>query len=736
MGMDWETDRPESGFIDDPEETAPLPDPGEDDSPDDEPQEEPQTDPERESPSGAQDDQPKDDVEEEQQAYSDEELQDVSEDYDYTEEDDFDSLEDLPASFESHERAVRSRQKRERTVKLQKFTLTALVVILVLLAVVYAAGCLYFAGHFGFHTTLNGTDVSLQDEAGVEALLLDASEDYVLTIKGRATMMDTISAEEISLEPVFDGSIGTMISEQSCFAWPVTLFVQTALTSDSTATFDSEALSGIIKGLTFFDEDKVTEAENAYYTVGENGVEIVEETQGTEPDLAAFTEVITVALDGFVSEITLDDACYVNADITSGSEELVETVERLNTLLSSNEITLVFTEEVSEPMDAAQLLLCMVSSDGTAVANLTSEIQGEDTSDGEESGSDAGTASDAASDTQSCVLTTERGTSITLSGVLSSSFVFDESRILACVEMLANEVDTYGRDLEFTTTSGEEITVPGGNYGWLMDRESTASSLSQLLSEGGGGDLAVVWTQTAQVFGDDDIGDTYAEVDLDGQKVYLYSEGELVVETDCVSGLAVDSSRATPDGVFRITYRKSPATLTGEDYESYVTYWMPFYYGVGFHDATWRSSFGGEIYLTNGSHGCVNLPYSAAEEIYSYVYTGMPVIVYGGMSVEDAIEYTGYVPSTSSSSTATTSEEETAADETAAQAELEAQIIEMAEANYVATGMTEEEAAAQVQADLAEQLAAQQAAAAAEAQAAAQAAADTAAATDAAASAE
>lgn len=642
-------------------------------------------------------------------------------DYDYDEED----YDDRPASAESHDRAVRSRQKRERAVRLQKFCLIAAAVLCVLLAVVYAAGCIYFTNHFGFHTTLNGTDVSLQNEAEVEEILLDASENYVLTIKGRATVMDTISAEEIDLEPVFDGSIGTLISGQSCLTWPATLFTQTELTSDSTASFDSSALADVISSLAFFDEDNITEAEDACYTVGEDGIEIVAEQNGTTPDLAAFTEVITVALDGFVSEIILDDDCYQNAGITSESEELIQTVERLNTLLSSNEITIFFTEEDSESMDPEDLLLCIVAADGTAVASAAEEETASDSSDSADEDNAAASAADAASDTGKTVVVTDRGTRITLSGVLGTSFTFDASRVSAFIEVLADEVDTYGRDLEFRTTSGDTVTVPGGNYGWLMDRESTAAALTELLNAGGGGNLTVVWTQTAEVFGEDDIGDTYAEVDLDEQKVYLYSEGKLVVETDCVSGLAVDSGRATPDGVFRITYRKSPATLTGEDYESYVTYWMPFYYGVGFHDATWRSSFGGEIYLTNGSHGCVNLPYSAAEEIYGYVYTGMPVIVYGGMDVEDAIEYTGYVPSTSSSSSTAAAEEEedTAAAEAAAQAELEAQIVEMAEANYVATGMTEEEAAAQVQADLAEQLAAQQAAAAAEAQAAAQAAA-------------
>ena len=68
----------------------------------------------------------------------------------------------------------------------------------------------------------------------------------------------------------------------------------------------------------------------------------------------------------------------------------------------------------------------------------------------------------------------------------------------------------------------------------------------------------------------------------------------------------------TPTGTFGITYKERDATLTGQNYSSDVKYWMPFYGNVGLHDASWRSSFGSDIYVTNGSHGCINLPPDAA----------------------------------------------------------------------------------------------------------------------------
>jgi hypothetical protein len=101
----------------------------------------------------------------------------------------------------------------------------------------------------------------------------------------------------------------------------------------------------------------------------------------------------------------------------------------------------------------------------------------------------------------------------------------------------------------------------------------------------------------------------------------------MVFDTPCVSG-KIAANHGTHTGVYPIAYKQKDATLKGDNYESHVNYWMPFNMGEGLHDATWRKSFGGTIYKTGGSHGCVNLPLSAAEKIYDIVEAGWPVIVF------------------------------------------------------------------------------------------------------------
>lgn len=105
----------------------------------------------------------------------------------------------------------------------------------------------------------------------------------------------------------------------------------------------------------------------------------------------------------------------------------------------------------------------------------------------------------------------------------------------------------------------------------------------------------------------DDIGNTYVEIDYTSQHLWYYKDGSLVTDTGIVSG-NISRGNGSPDGIFKIAYKQKDATLVGENYASNVRYFMPFAYNVGIHDASWRSTFGKEIYKTSGSHGCINVP--------------------------------------------------------------------------------------------------------------------------------
>ncbi|WP_317430001.1 L,D-transpeptidase [Mitsuokella sp.] len=117
------------------------------------------------------------------------------------------------------------------------------------------------------------------------------------------------------------------------------------------------------------------------------------------------------------------------------------------------------------------------------------------------------------------------------------------------------------------------------------------------------------------------------EVSLNAQQLWLYKDGKCILESYFVSGNP-NRGHATPKGIYGLTYKTRDAMLSGQGYDSKVKYWMPFNRNVGLHDAPWRTTFGGQIYKSNGSHGCLNLPPANAARIYENVDKNTPVIIY------------------------------------------------------------------------------------------------------------
>lgn len=126
------------------------------------------------------------------------------------------------------------------------------------------------------------------------------------------------------------------------------------------------------------------------------------------------------------------------------------------------------------------------------------------------------------------------------------------------------------------------------------------------------------------------VGNTYIEVSIKEQRMWLYKNGEYVLDTYVVTGND-DGYHNTPTGVYSIFQKQSPALLVGAGYASPVDYWLAFTHsGCGIHDSSWRSSgeYGGTTYKGNGSHGCVNTPYNKVRTIYNNVGIGTKVVLY------------------------------------------------------------------------------------------------------------
>lgn len=207
----------------------------------------------------------------------------------------------------------------------------------------------------------------------------------------------------------------------------------------------------------------------------------------------------------------------------------------------------------------------------------------------------------------------------------------DETAVRGWVERLASQYDTCGTEKEFAATRGDTVKVKYASYGTKLDKETEVSYLLDVLK----GNIAVeenvphvpAYLQQGYVRGLDDIGGTYIEIDMTEQRMYYYEDRELILETDVVTG-NTGRRMGTPQGIYFIYAMERNRTLRGPGYATPVKYWVPVNGGVGIHDAGWRSKFGGQIYKSNGSHGCINTPTSVMAELYEKVEVGMPVLIF------------------------------------------------------------------------------------------------------------
>lgn len=199
------------------------------------------------------------------------------------------------------------------------------------------------------------------------------------------------------------------------------------------------------------------------------------------------------------------------------------------------------------------------------------------------------------------------------------------------VQDLAKKYNTYGKTRKFKSTKDGKVTIHGGIMGWWIHEDDTVKQLNKLLKNKKSKNVEPVYRNVAAQHGEDDIGDTYVEISINRQHLWFYKDGKLKMDSDVVTG-KLTKDRKTTVGVHRIYGKQRDrylGTMAVQGYRSFVHYWMPFNWdGQGLHDATWRNKFGGNIYKTGGSHGCVNLPYSFAEKLYEEVKIGMPVVVY------------------------------------------------------------------------------------------------------------
>lgn len=456
-------------------------------------------------------------------------------------------------------------------MKGEKSSISLLVVIISIIFTVYLLVSIYFTKHFYFGTYINGINVSCRNISEADKKLLEESYNYVLELNERNDVTEYIEGNKINFKYEGSNEVEKIRKKQNAFLWPLHVLFNNKYNISDVYSYDKVALDEEFNKLSCFNKESITEPLDACFKYENGEYTIIKEVNGNKVNKDYLYAYIINSLSRGVRNIKLDEVdVYENPNFTSDSERVIETQKELNKYVSTN-IYYMFDEEI-------EILDCNT-------INTWLEVD------------------------------------------QSMNVVFNENKIKEYLNELSKIYDTYGKTRSFKTTSGKTVTVLGGNYGWKMDKTKELEAIIENIKNGDEIKKEPIYIQEAWGTRENDIGDTYVEINLTNQCLWFYKEGKLIAQGDVVTG-NVSRGNGTPQGTYILNYKQKNATLKGAGYSSDVKYWMPFNCNIGIHDASWRGSFGGDIYKSDGSHGCVNAPQYLAKKIFENIEPGTPVICY------------------------------------------------------------------------------------------------------------
>ena len=459
-----------------------------------------------------------------------------------------------------------------------------IIVLLLLTAGAYFFGVYYFTGHFLPGSQVNGFNCSYMTEKEAEKLLEKKTGVYTLAVQTRGNGQEGISADEIRLKYTSDGSVKRLLHEQNRFEWFLVFSQHKTYELPSSVSYDENLFEKKIDSLKCMKNN--IEPEDAYIRECEDGFEVVPEIEGTRVDreklLADIKEAVTTGRT--VANLEEDD-CYINPSVYA--ENLTKDCQQMNDLTD-----VVITYDFSDRKESVNRAVIKEW--------LTRNENGD--------------------------------------------LVLDKTAIAKYIAGLAEKYDTVGTERTFSTYDNQDITVSGGNYGWVIDQKKETDVLYQDILDKKTEVREPIYEQTAESRNTNDIGYSYIEIDLTRQRMVLYQNGTPIADT----GFAASSS--TPTGVYRLGEKQESAipgkteANSGKNGVS-VSLWMPFTDELGIYGDpeliitgadiaadTFGSSenmdFSSSYNCWESTEGCIAVPEEEAQIIYQNVNSGLPVIIY------------------------------------------------------------------------------------------------------------
>ena len=458
------------------------------------------------------------------------------------------------------------------------------IVVLVLL-VVYLAGMLYYNDKF-----LNGTMVNGSDVGGMT--LQKANDQLSKKVNGQSLKLifndgqsEVLQSAQLGVSYNKDNSLNQLMKNQNKWAWFIGFFKNEKNILTDLIQISDENLTNGIASMEHAKEENQIAPTDAYIQYKDGSFSIIEETLGSKFNTEELVKNIKVALSEGKQQLDVTKANgYVKPQVYKDDQGLNNQLKAANEYCLS---TITYTTPKGKE----------IALDGsTLITWLSKQDDGSYTKD---------------------------------------ESVFKE-KLTAFVKELASQYNSIGATRTFTGKDGQSHTVSGGTYGFRVSTDSEVSALLKMINENKSENNRIP-EHTGQLPSGENggLGTTYLEINITKQHLWFVKDGSVVLESDFVSGKESDSTRLTPSGTYYIYNKERNRVLRGTkqpngkyEYESPVSYWMPFNKGIGLHDASWRSTFGGNTYINSGSHGCINLPTGFAGSLYSQIYVNLPVVVY------------------------------------------------------------------------------------------------------------
>lgn len=458
------------------------------------------------------------------------------------------------------------------------------IVVLVLL-IVYLAGMLYYNDKF-----LNGTMVNGSDVGGMT--LQKANDQLSKKVNGQSLKLifndgqsEVLQSAQLGVSYNKDNSLNQLMKNQNKWAWFIGFFKNEKNTLTDLIQISDENLTNGIASMEHAKEENQIAPTDAYIQYKDGSFSIIEETLGSKFNIEELVKNIKVALSEGKQQLDVTKANgYVKPQVYKDDQDLNNQLKAANEYcLSAITYTTPKGKEIA--LDGS-----------TLITWLSKQDDGSYTKD---------------------------------------ESVFKE-KLTAFVKELASQYNSIGATRTFTGKDGQSHTGSGGTYGFRVSTDSEVSALLKMINENKSENNRIP-EHTGQLPSGENggLGTTYLEINITKQHLWFVKDGSVVLESDFVSGKESDPTRLTPSGTYYIYNKERNRVLRGTkqpngkyEYESPVSYWMPFNKGIGLHDASWRSTFGRDIYINSGSHGCINLPTGFAGSLYSQIYVNLPVVVY------------------------------------------------------------------------------------------------------------